>query len=270
MDINWDELTTKAIEYSPKIVMAILVLIIGWKIASFVSKLIQKALAKQDIDESIQKFLGSMLSALLKIMVVLTAAGILGAQTSSFVAVLAAAGFAVGMALQGSLSNFAAGVMVLLFKPYKVGDIIEVSGSKGKVKEIQIFNTIIQTPKNETVIIPNSLAVGDKIINSSTVGNVRVDLMTHMPYEEDLAKVREAIMEEVLKHPKILKDPAPSVDIEAYDSHNLTVGVFVFCLPEDYWTVYYSLNNAMKTSLGRSGVKVAYSEGVELGSISQN
>ena len=267
---NLDFYINQALDFAPTLALAILVLIIGWRIIKWVGNMLDAFMQKRDMDEAIRPFLVSLVSILLKVLLLFSIAEMIGIKTASFIAIFAAAGFAIGMALQGSLGNFAAGVMILFFKPYKLGDIIEVADVKGKVTSIQIFNTILLTPKNETVIIPNSTAIGDKIINFSTAGNTRVDLYTHMPYEEDFSKVRKTIMELVDAHPKILKDPAASVDIEMYDSHNVQIGVFAFCKPDDYWTVFYDLNNSIKPALGKQGIKVAYSEGVELGKIADN
>ena len=267
MNIDLERIVNYLVDQAPNILLALVTLIIGWRIIAWISKLIRKALEKRDSDPAVNSFLASLASVLLKVLLIFSVAGMVGIETTSFIAILAAAGFAVGMALQGSLSNFAAGVMILLFKPYKIDDIVEIGDVKAKVKDIQIFNTILQTVKNETVIIPNASAIDDKIINHSTVGNVRVDLYFHMPYEEQFNKVRSIVMDIVNNHPKILKEPKSSVDIESYESHNINVGVFVFCKPDDYWDVFYDLNNSIKPSLGQQGVKVAYSEGVELGAI---
>ncbi len=264
---NLDYYLERAIDFLPTLVLALFVLIIGWRVTKWLGKTFDRFMQRREMDDAIRPFLVSLVTILLQVLLIFSVAEMVGVKTASFIAILAAAGFAVGMALQGSLGNFAAGVMILFFKPYRMGDIVEVAGMKGKVTAIQIFNTILVTPKNETVIVPNSSAIGDKIINFSTEGNTRVDLYTHMPYEEDFAKVREIIMDIVNKHPLILKEPSSSVDIEMYDTHNIQVGVFVFCKAEDYWTVFYDLNNAIKPALGKNNIRVAYSEGVELGKI---
>ena len=262
-----EEYINYAIDILPNILWAIVVLVIGFRVVKWIAKNFDHFMQKRQMDEAIRPFLVSMVKILLQILVVFAVAEMIGIKTASFIAILAAASFAIGMALQGSLGNFAAGVMILFFKPYRIGDIIEVAGMKGKVKSIQIFNTILVTPKNETVIVPNSTAIGDKIINFSTEGNTRVDLYFHIPYEQDFSLVRDIVMKIVKNHSLILDAPASSVDIEMYDSHNLQIGVFVFCKPDDYWTVFYDLNNAIKPALGQHGVKVAYSEGIELGQI---
>ena len=251
----------------PTLLLALVTLVIGLRIIKWITGRLKLLFDKRKTDPAVGSFMASLLSILLKVLLLFSVAEMIGIKTASFIAVLAAAGFAVGLALQGSLSNFAAGVMILFFKPYKVGDIIEVAGSKGKVTGIQIFNTIMVTPKNETVIIPNASAISDKIINHSSVGNVRVDLYFHMPYDEAFEKVQTLVMEIINAHPKILDEPQSSVDIESYDSHNINVGVFVFCQPDHYWDVFYDLNNSIKPALGKHNIKVAYSEGVEYGPI---
>jgi len=264
---NLDIYFEKGLDFLPTLALALIFLIVGWRVISWIGRALGRFMDQRQMDEAVRPFLVSLFTILIKILLIVSVAEMVGIKTASFIAILAAAGFAIGMALQGSLGNFAAGVMILFFKPFRINDIIEVAGMKGKVTSIQIFNTILLTPKNETVIIPNSTAIGDKIINFSTAGNTRVDVYTHMPYDEDFSKVQEIIMEIVNGHTKILKTPAASVDIESYDSHNVQIGVFAFCKPEDYWTVFYDLTNAIKPALGKHDIKVAYREGMELGTI---
>ena len=263
-----DNLISQTIEYAPKILLGLVLLMIGWRLISWFSKYLKKILAKSSINTDVQPFLIGMITLLLKTVLVICFAEMIGIKTASFVALLAALGFAIGMALQGSLSNFSAGVMILLFRPYRLGDIIEISGEKGEVIEIQIFNTILKTVTNKTVIIPNSTAVSNKIINYSTIGNTRVDVYFHIPYDENFEKIDTLLLTWINTHDKILQSPPPSIDIEGYESHNIQVGVFVFCEPKLYWQVYYDINNAIKRILGQNGIKVAYSEGIELGMIS--
>jgi len=267
---KFDGLIDSAIAFAPKVLLAGLLLFIGLKVLGRLKKIMINYLGKMNWDKDLIPFITSMADALLKVLLFLTVASIVGINTASFVALLAAAGFAIGMALQGSLGNFASGVMVLLFKPYKTGDLIEVADSTGWVQEIQIFNTILKTVTNQTVIIPNSLATGDKIINHSTNGYVRVDLFSAIPYAEDFAKVEQAILSEVSKLPEVLADPEPVVGIQEFDSHNIKIGTFLFVKPENYWSVYYEANKAIKNALGKNQIQMAYSEGIELGSIGAN
>ena len=186
---------------------------------------------------------------------------------TSLVALIAAAGFAVGLALQGNLGNFAAGITIMVFKPYKVGDWIEVQDKFGKVESIQIFNTILVTPGQKTLIIPNGQVVEGVITNFSTKGNIRLELSVTMPYQESFPRVR-SIIEEALKEVRyILKTPKPEIGIESYDSHNIILSIRPFIDPENYWEATFEVNEAIKKAFNENAVKVAYSEGVELGPI---
>lgn len=263
----YEQLSEMAIAYAPKILLAIAVLVIGLRLINWVADLTGKMMQRNNVSEDIRPFLESMLGMILKILLLFSVAGIVGIETTSFVAVLAAAGFAVGMALQGSLSNFAAGVMIIIFRPYRVGDLIQVEGEMGHVLEVQIFNTIISTFDNKTVIIPNGIAISGIITNLSTRDYLRVDLNVSMPYAEDFDKVEAIILDALHNTPKVLKDPAPFVGIESFDSHNIILSVRPYTLTEDYWDVFYGANRAVKQALGANGIKVAYSEGVEMGAI---
>jgi small conductance mechanosensitive channel len=259
-----------AIDFAPKVLTAILMLIIGFYIIGKLVDFVGKKLASSNFDESLAPFLTSMLSVILKVLLLFSVAEMVGIKTTSFVAILAAAGFAIGMALQGSLGNFASGVLILLFRPFKVGDLIEITGDKGWVQAIQIFNTHIKTVTNQNVIIPNSKITSETVTNHSTNGNIRADMFFAIPYEEQFDKVESAILEEVKSINGILSDPAPSVGIEEFDSHNIKVGLFVHSKPEDYWQVFYDCQLAIKKALGKNNIKMAYSEGIELGPIGQS
>ena len=262
-----DKLIGMTIEFAPKLLLALVVLIIGLWIIRNIVKMIGKTMDKSNLDKDIQPFLKSLVGVLLKVMLLFSVAGIVGIETTSFVAVLAAAGFAIGMALQGSLGNFAAGVMILLFKPYRIGDLIKTQDQTGHVQEIQIFNTIISTPDNKTVIIPNGQAISGPITNLSTREYLRLDLNIAIPYEEDFPKVERIILEALLSTPKVLSDPAPFVGIEQFDSHNIKLAVRPHAKTEDYWEVYFNSYRNVKEALSRNGIKMAYSEGIELGNI---
>lgn len=259
-----------AIDFAPRLALALIVLLVGFYIISKIIKFVNAKLIASNFDQSLAPFLTSVLSVLLKVLLLFSVAEMVGIKTTSFVAILAAAGFAIGMALQGSLGNFASGVLLLLFRPYSVGDLIEIDGKKGWVKEIQIFNTIIKTVTNQNAIIPNSKLTSDTIINHSANGHVRVDLFFAIPYEENFDHVEKAVLQELKDVPHILTDPAASVGIEEFDSHNIKVGLFMNTDPAHYWDVYYDANLAIKRALGKNNIKMAYSEGIELGPIGNN
>jgi len=250
-------------------VLAVVLLFIGLKLIGKIREITAGGLRRTGIDESLVPFLSSLVAIGLKILLFLAIAGIVGIDTASFVAVLAAAGFAVGLALQGSLSNFAAGILILIFRPYKVGDWIEIDGKFGRVESIQILNTIIVTPGKKTLIIPNGQVVENIVTNYSEKGQVRLELAVTMPYGEDFPRVRDIIMD-VLQHtPGVLAEPEPTVGIETFDSHSIVLTVRPFVLPDDYWPVTFELNRRIKQAFHRNNVQVAYSEGVELGPIGE-
>lgn len=257
------------IQYAPRLVLAILVLLIGLRIVNRISKVAGKSMERSGLSKDIRPFLVNMINVSLKLLLIFSVAGIVGIETTSFVAVMAAAGFAVGLALQGSLSNFASGVMVLIFHPYRTGDLIRIEDQMGHVSVIQIFNTIITTLDNKTVIVPNSTAVSGIITNLSTREYLRVDLNVTMPYEEHFPKVEALLLEALKKTPKVLEEPAPFVGIETFDSHNVVLAVRPYAKTEDYWDVYFEANRNIKKALSDNKVKVAYSEGVELGPIGE-
>jgi len=262
-----EQLSSMAMEYAPKLIGAILIIIIGLWIIGKMMDLVGKAMDRSGLSQDIQPFLKSLFSVILKVMLFFSAAGMVGIETTSFVAVLAAAGFAIGMALQGSLGNFAAGVMILVFKPYKVGDVVDVQDQVGHVKEIQIFNTLIKTPDNKIVIVPNGLAISGIITNLTTEKILRVDFNVSMPYAEEYDKIEKIILDALHNTPKVLSDPKPRVGIDEFDSHSVQLAVMPYAETEDYWDVYFDAKKNVKAALGKAGVKVAYSEGVELGDI---
>jgi len=251
-------LVEQLIAWAPKLVGAILVLIIGLWIIGGLTKVIQKAMRRSGFDEGTIPFLSSLFNVIMKVMLVLTIAGMVGVETTSFVALIGMAGLAIGMALQGTLGHFASGVMILLFKPYKVGDLIDLQGQLGHVEEIQVFNTVIKTLDNKRVIIPNGTATSGLITNLSSHPFLRVDLNVAMPYEEDFDKVQGIIMEAINKTPKVLRDPAPYVEIEAFNEHNILLAVRPHSTVDDYWDVYFGTYKNVKAALGKAGIKVAY------------
>ncbi len=261
------QLTEMVIDYAPKLGLAIVVLIIGIKIINKLAALASKGMEKAGVSANILPFISSLVSISLKVLLIFSVAGIVGIETASFIAVLAAAGFAVGLALQGSLGNFAAGIIILIFKPYKIEDWIEIDEKFGKVEEIQIFNTLIVTPGLKTLIIPNGQIIENIVTNYSRNGFIRIELNVTMPYAESFPKVKEIIMEELKAIPKVLNAPEPEVGIEVYDSHNIVVGVRPYVKPDDFWEVTFEAYERIKAAFHRHNISVAYSEGVEMGKI---
>ncbi|MBS1637861.1 MAG: mechanosensitive ion channel [Bacteroidetes bacterium] len=211
MDKHLEHLMNLVVEYTPHVLGALLVLIVGMWLIKRVTRLSAKAMEKRDLDVSLRSFLRSLISIGLKIFLIVTVAGMVGIGTTSFVTILGAAGLAVGLALQGSLSNFAGGVLILIFKPYKVGDTIEAQGQTGSVKEIQVFNTILLTGELKTVILPNGAVSNGTIINHSKHGTIRTEISITVSATNDLEALRKLIIDGLLAEEIVSKIPAPTV-----------------------------------------------------------
>ncbi len=262
-----DKIMDMAIEYAPSLLLAIVMLVVGFWIIKKICFVANKALVTAKFSPEITPFLVSVLSIALKVLLLLAVASKVGIETASFVALLAAGGFAIGLALQGSLGNFAAGIIILFFKPYRVGDWIEVGEKFGKVEEIQIFNTLLGTPGKKLLIIPNGQIIDNIVTNFSTKGSTRIELQVSMPYAESFPRIKEIIIKELNTIPKVLKDPAPEVGILEFDSHNIILAVRPYALPDDYWEVTFEAHQLIKNAFHKHEVQVAYSEGIELGKI---
>ncbi|MEZ4912267.1 MAG: mechanosensitive ion channel [Saprospiraceae bacterium] len=246
---------------------AIAVLVIGLWIIKKLSKVIENALKTSAMDAGVVSFLVSLASIVGKVLLVLSVAGMIGINTAAFVGMLAAAGLAIGLALQGSLGNFAAGIIIVVFKPYKVGDWVEIKEKFGKIEDIQIFNTIVSTPGNKTLIIPNGEVINGIITNFSKKGNIRLDLKIPVPYSEDFPKVKQLLMEELASIPMVLTSPAPEIGITSFESHFIEISVRPYVEPDNYWDVYHEVLARIKHVFHTNNIKVAYSEGMELGNI---
>jgi len=256
-----------AFDFVPKLFGAILVFLIGLWIVKRLLKVIKVVLERSQLGPELTGFLLSMASISLKFIVALCAASVLGFKVSALLGILAGVVFAVGLALQGFMGNFASGITIIFFKPYKVGDWVQIGDHFGRVESIQIFNTILITPGDKTYIIPNGKVTEDIITNFSTQGNIRLELSVTMPYEESFPKVQQVIQETLSNYDKILKDPAPIIGIESFDSHNIIVTIRPYINPDDYWDVTFDLHSRVKEAFHSNDIKVAYSEGVELGKI---
>lgn len=234
--------------FGPKVLGALVVFIIGIYITNLVAKLVTKGLSRRGIDISLQSFLASLVSGGLRVLLLITVAGMLGIQTTSFVAVVGALGLAVGLALQGSLANFAGGVLLLVFKPFKVGDLIESSGQTGVVQEIQIFNTILLTPENKTVILANGAVSNGTIVNYSKHGNLRVDLTMAIAPGTNIDKAKDVAMQVMNANEKVLKDPAPSVNVLKVGDGMVTLAVRPYARQDQYWDVYFGIQEEIKNA----------------------
>lgn len=233
--------------WGPKLVGAILALVIGLWLASAIANGLGRRMEKNEVDPSLRPFLKSFVGTLLKVLVVVSVLGMVGIQMTSFIAILGAAGLAVGMALSGTLQNFAGGVMILIFRPFKVGDFIDAQGYTGTVNAIQIFNTILKTPDNKTIIIPNGGLSTSSMVNYSTEATRRVDWTFGIAYGDDIDKAKEVLRELLVANDKVFKDPEPFIELgELADSSvNFTVRAWVNAA--DYWVVhFYMLENVYR------------------------
>lgn len=222
------------VAYTPRVIGAALVLIVGLWLIKRLSKLVTKSMEKRELDISLRTFLRSLISIGLKVVLIVTVAGMVGIGTTSFVTILGAAGLAVGLALQGSLSNFAGGVLVLIFKPYKVGDTVEVLGQIGTVKEIQVFNTILLTADLKTIILPNGAVSNGTIVNYTKYGILRGDVQVTVSTMHDIDQVKNILIAELLKHEHVLKNPVPEVAALKIVDGGVTLSIKAYSNPENY------------------------------------
>ncbi|MBC29216.1 MAG: mechanosensitive ion channel protein [Muricauda sp.] len=252
------------VEYGPKVLGAVLILLIGSWVIKKIMGVLRKGMSKSKYDESLQRFLLNLISWALKVILVLVVVSTLGVDVTTFAAVIAAAGLAVGLALQGSLSNFAGGVLIMIFKPYRIGNLIEAQGVLGVVKEIEIFTTKMVTPENKLAIVPNGAMANGNIINYTEEGKIRVDTVVGVGYDEDIKKTKEVLMEVLTSNPKVLKDPAPSVNVMELADSSVNFAVRPFCKPEDYWDVYFATYENSKIALDKAGIEIPYPHSVEI------
>lgn len=244
--------------YAPKVISALVILIVGLYMIKIIIKSAKKIMAKGGLDLTLQKFLGNLGGWVLKILLFIMVISMLGVETTSFAAILAAAGLAVGLALQGSLANFAGGVLIMIFKPFKIGDLIEAQGQLGTVKEIEIFTTKLIGLSNKEIIIPNGVMSNGTILNYATQGTRRVDLVIGVSYDADIKKTKEVLMEVLKAHPSVLQDPAPGVTVLELADSSVNFAVRPWCNTADYWTVYFDVTENVKLALDKAGIEIPY------------
>jgi small conductance mechanosensitive channel len=259
---NQQDYTDKALEllmtYGGKLALALLVLFIGWWLVARVVALLDSALKSNKVEVTLAKFLHSIANILLKAVLLVIVASMVGVETASLIALLGAAGLAVGLALQGSLANFAGGVLILFFKPFKVGDEIEAQGYRGVVEEIQIFNTMLITRSNEVVVIPNGILSNGCLKNIFSEATRRVDMTFGISYEDDLLKAKEIIKEVLMADEHVLKDPAPDIFISAHADSSVNILVRPWCASEHYWDVYFGTIENIKLAFDREGITIPF------------
>ncbi|EJT0554145.1 small-conductance mechanosensitive channel MscS [Vibrio vulnificus] len=246
------------IQYGVNIISAIVILFIGNIIVKAVANSVSKVLNKKEMDKAVVEFIHGLVRYLLFVIVLIAALGRVGVETASVVAVIGAAGLAVGLALQGSLSNFAAGVLIVAFRPFKSGDYVEIGGVAGSVEAIQIFQTVLKTPDNKMVVVPNSGVIGGAITNYSRHATRRVDLMIGVSYKSDLKKTKQVIRETLEKDARILKDPDMTIGVVALADSSVNFVVRPWCKTEDYWAVYFDSMQAIKEALDANGIEIPF------------
>ncbi|HQJ16020.1 MAG TPA: mechanosensitive ion channel [Candidatus Omnitrophota bacterium] len=254
----WDKVSVYALDYGLRLIYAILILIIGKWIARLVTNLIEKAMITGKLDQTLASFTKSLAFIGLMAFVIIAALNKLGIETTSFIAIIGAAGLAVGLALQGSLANFAAGVMLIIFKPFKVGDFVEVAGKMGTVVEIQMFNTIIDQPDNRRMIVPNSKVTGDIITNFSDLKMRRIDLVFGISYGDDMKKAKDALEKVCSEDARILKDPKPTVAVSELAESSVNLVCRPYVKPADYWSVYFDTVEKGKLALEKAGCTIPF------------
>ncbi|MBN1302741.1 MAG: mechanosensitive ion channel [Melioribacteraceae bacterium] len=244
--------------YGWMLLWALVILILGIWISNIITSAVVKMFNKREIDQTVVKFLSSLIKALLYAVVILATLGQLGIETTSFIALIGAAGLAVGFALQGSLSNFAAGVMLIVFRPFKVGDYITAGGENGSVEAIQMFVTTLKTPDNKTIFIPNSKITGDNIVNFSTQPTRRVDMVFGIGYTDDIDKAKSIIRGYLENDPRVLKDPPVQIAVSELADSSVNIVARPWVYSSDYWNVYFDTTENIKKEFDSNGISIPF------------
>jgi small conductance mechanosensitive channel len=253
-----DSIIQLLIDYAPKLAVAIVILIVGFYLIGFFTRSLKKLMKKREVDPTLVPFLSNIFSITLKIMLLISVASMVGIETTSFVAVIGAAGLAVGLALQGSLSNFAGGVLIILFRPYRVGDFIEAQGQGGTVHAIQILYTVLKSPDNKTIVIPNSSVMGGTITNYSIEDNRRLDLVFGVSYSDDIKKVKDLLTQMAMDDERVIKDPAPFIAIKEMADSSVNFLFRVWVKKEDYWPMTFDMQELVKTTFDKEGISIPF------------
>jgi small conductance mechanosensitive channel len=253
-----DFLTTNGIQMSINIILAALIFYIGRWFARILTGLMEKGFHTAHFDPTLGKFISNVAYFALLIFVVVAALGRLGVPTASFVAAVGAAGLAVGLALQGSLSNFAAGVLLIIFKPFRVSDYVEIAGIGGTVQEIQIFNTVLNSPDNVRIIVPNAQVTSANIKNYTANDKRRLDMIIGISYGDDIAKARQVITSVLLGDSRVMCDPVPTVAVLGLGDSSVNIAVRPWVKPTDYWSCHFDLHEKMKVQLEQNGITIPF------------
>ncbi len=254
-----DKFTKWATDFAPKILIAIAILVVGFWLVKVISNLLKKLMTRLKVDETLKGFSIDLLNMVMKFGVILATVMKLGiVKESMLIAAIGAMAFAVGMALQGSLGNFAGGALIMIFKPFKVGDLIEAQGVFGEVQEIQIFNTRLLTPSNKTAFIPNGALSNGNVINYSTKGQFRVDLTIGISYNSDIKKAKKILLEVMNRNPNVLQNPAPTVNVKELADSAVNLAVRPWTKPSVYWDVYFDTLEECKIALDAAGIEIPF------------
>ena len=258
MELDANKYLDLLIEYGPKVVGVLVALFVAWIVAGWLERAVRKTLEKRDFDATLTRFFAKLTRYVILIGVVLGCLGVFGIQTASFAAVLAAAGFAVGLAFQGTLGNFSAGVMLLVFRPFKVGDFVEVNGETGTCEHIDLFTCEFRTLDNKKLIIPNGAVFGSTITNSTGYDTRRVDVDIGAEYSASIDATRSALEKAASSIPKMLQDPAPQVFLKSLGASSVDWQVRIWCKTEDFWDVYQATTQASKAALDAAGIGIPF------------
>ena len=244
--------------YGLKLIVGTILLIVGMKLSKWFVRTVLSGKAADKLDPGLRTFLKSFLSIALNVLIIISVATYIGIPMTSFITMLASAGVAIGLALQGALSNLAGGVMILLFKPFKVGDYIEAGGNAGTVKAVTVFYTVLTTLDNKRVTVPNGSLTNAPIVNYSTESKRRVDLVFGVSYSSDIEAVKRVIRETALENGLIIKEPEPFIGLSSYNDSAVEFTLRVWCKTEDYWTVYFDINERMKGAFDKNGIEIPF------------
>ena len=248
-------------QYVPKLVLAGIVLFVGWKLINLLNKAMTKAYERHQVDPSLQHFLHSLIDIILKVLLVLTAMGIMGIQMTSFIAILGAAGVAIGMGLQGTLQNFAGGVIILLLRPFKVGDYIEQGSYAGFVDSIQIFNTTLRTYDARKIVVPNTELATKSLVNHFNLPQRRVAIDVGLAYGMSVEKAKEVMVRVAAENPYVVNEPkAPFATLEKFGDSSLNMRLYAWTLPENYWNALFSLNERIYNAFREEGLEIPFNQ----------
>jgi small conductance mechanosensitive channel len=258
IDYYWDKLNTMTVEYAPKVVVAAITLIIGLLIIKLFRRVLKRLMTERDFDPTLLKFVMDVFTWIFRVLLIISVIGKLGVETTSFVAAIGAAGLAIGLSLQGSLSNFAGGLLIVMFKPFRVGDYIEAQGQSGTVNSIQIFSTQLITSNNQVIYLPNGALSNGTIKNFSQEPLRRAEIVLNVGYGSDLKKVKDVIMQVINSDARILHEPEPSIEIRTLGENGIDVAVYMWGERADYGHIVSDFYENIKTAFEKAGIELPY------------